>query len=98
VEQAISRKAAVRLLRPMANGAEGRFNGIRRPKTRPMGSGKGVEGQPRFPIFLQKRRRFRILWLIGFQKEIQCVFRRRLGRSSPDILQRLFGFGLHTLR
>ena len=52
VEHAISRETAIRLLRPMANGAERGFNRIRGSQTRPVLSWKRIEREQLLPIFL----------------------------------------------
>ena len=70
----------------IVNRPKGRFDGIGRPKTRQMGSGKGVEGQQRFPIFLQTGGGLWILHCIGFDEDLEQVLCCGLGWGLPDLL------------
>ncbi len=58
MQHPVTCQTPLRADRPMPNRPEGRFDGIRRSQTRPMGGGKGIELQQLRPIFLQTRRGF----------------------------------------
>ena len=81
----------------MPNRSKGRFNGIRGAKTLPVMSRKLEERQQLLPIFLQTRRRFRILRRIDLQKDVEGLGSGGFSVRLPDLVQRLFGFGLHIL-
>ena len=76
----------------VANGGKGRLDGIRRSDALPVLGRKVVKGQQFFSVFLQADSGFRILRLIGFNEQLECLLGVCLCLGLPDRVQCLFRF------
>ena len=70
----------------MPNRSKGRFNGIGRPQTWPMGSRKRIEHQRLLSIFLQAGHGLGIFELIGVEKDVYSLLRQPFGLRLPNFL------------
>ena len=81
----------------MADRCERGFNWIAGADALPV-LGRKVEERHEFvAIFLQAQRCLGILWLIGFDEEIESLVRIVFGLSLPDIVDRGLGLWLRQL-
>lgn len=73
------------------------FNWVAGADALPMLGGEVEECHELFAIFLQAPRCLGILWLIGFDEQIECLVRIVFGLSLPDIVDRGLGLRLRQL-
>ena len=72
----------------MPDRGEGRFNRIAGADALPMLGGEVEECHEFFAIFLQAQRRLGVFGLVGFDEQIERLFRILFGLGLPDVVDR----------
>ncbi len=88
-------QAVPRLRRSQADGGEGRFDGVRRPKTPPVRRREVVEGEQLLAVPRQAIGGFRVLRLPGGTEALKSLLRMRTGVRPPYLVQHRLRFALN---
>ena len=81
----------------MLDRREDTLDRVGRSQVNPMLSREVIECEQFFTIFLQAVSRFRVLGLVSFDEQIECLVSMLSGSSHPDLMQLLLGAGLQPL-